>query len=86
MPYIKKENRKIFNDYISQLHPKDAGDLNYIITTIADEYIAEKGKRYQNLNEVIGVFESAKLEFYRRLVAPYEDIKINENGDVYNNL
>jgi hypothetical protein len=23
------------------------------------------------------------LELYRRVVAPYEDLKINENGDVW---
>ena len=27
--------------------------------------------------------EGAKLEFYRRIVAPYEELKIKENGEVY---
>ena len=30
----------------------------------------------------MGVLECCKLEFYRRVAAPYEDIKIEENGDV----
>jgi hypothetical protein len=30
----------------------------------------------------MGVLESAKLELYRRKIAPYEDDKIAENGDV----
>ena len=32
---------------------------------------------------LIGVLECAKLELYRRVAAPYEDDKIDENGDVY---
>jgi len=31
---------------------------------------------------MIGVLECVKQEFYRRKVAPYEDIKIIENGDI----
>jgi hypothetical protein len=38
---------------------------------------------YDNFNEVIGVLECMKLELYRRMIAPYEDTKCKENGDVY---
>ena len=31
----------------------------------------------------MGALECAKLELYRRVAAPYEDVKIMENGDVY---
>jgi hypothetical protein len=31
---------------------------------------------------VIGALENCKMELYRRKIAPYEDIKIEENGDV----
>ena len=37
---------------------------------------------YEDYRNFIGELESAKLEIYRRLVAPYEDKKIKENGDV----
>jgi len=30
-----------------------------------------------------GVLENVKQEMYRRLAAPYEDKKAEENGDVY---
>ena len=33
--------------------------------------------------EVLGVLECVKLELYRRVAAPYEDKKCQENGDVY---
>lgn len=32
---------------------------------------------------VLGAIECAKLEFYRRVAAPYETTKALENGDVY---
>jgi hypothetical protein len=38
--------------------------------------------RYYHINKAIGVLECIKLEFYRRVAAPYEDVKIKESGDV----
>jgi hypothetical protein len=63
--------------------PQNAGELNYAVTNLVLGYIAQHGKNYQHINDVIGALEGAKLEFYRRLVGPYEDTKIAENGDVY---
>ena len=79
MPYIKQEDRQA----LQTRPPETAGELNYTITTIIEDYL-QKGKNYQNINEVIGVLECAKLELYRRVASPYEDLKITENGDVYN--
>ena len=31
---------------------------------------------------MIGALECCKQEYYRAVVGPYEDIKIEENGDV----
>lgn len=61
------------------------GELNYAITEMVIDYINRKGVSYTNMNEVVGVLECAKMELYRRMAAPYEDIKIEENGDVYDN-
>ena len=63
--------------------PKVAGELNFAITAVVDSYIARRGLNYQALNDAIGALECAKLELYRRVVSPYEDTKIKENGDVY---
>ena len=35
------------------------------------------------LTDAAGAVECAKLEFYRRVVAPHEDEKMKDNGDVY---
>ena len=49
---------------------------------MVNDYIEQNGKCYQTFNDVTGALENAKLEIYRRMVAPYEDEKIVENGDV----
>ncbi len=92
MPYIKKERREEINEaleslliYIEDKAPEDfvAGDMNYIFTQIVDQYLLSANLNYQNINNVVGAFEGAKLEFYRRVAAPYEDKKVVENGDAY---
>ena len=88
MPYIDKDSRDKLDSVISELaftianEDLTAGDLNYIITSILHMYIREKGLRYGNINTVVGVLDCAKMELYRKLAAPYEDEKINENGDM----
>ncbi len=81
MPYIKPQDRD--DILLDQTHIEDAGELNFYITTIINQYIDKNTKCYTTLNEVIGVLECAKLELYRRIIAPYEDTKIEQNGDVY---
>ena len=81
MPYVTKDQRLELD--VAERAPRDAGDLNYYITQIVDEYLCTKGLRYVNLNEVVGVLECVKAELYRRIAAPYEDQKQGENGDVY---
>jgi hypothetical protein len=87
MPYIAQEDRKRFESALNGLTAEmnngcTPGDLNYLITRLIRFYVFRKGLRYTTLNDVMGALEGAKLEFYRRMVAPYEDEKIRENGDV----
>ena len=83
MPYILQNNRDRLDVFIDGTEPLDAGELNYMFTRLAQKYLNKHGERYQYINDIVGALECAKLEFYRRLVAPYEDTKITENGDVY---
>lgn len=95
MPYITQDKRKqiieesdVFGDgeifhHVVMEHIDKPGELNYAITVMMINYLNRKGVSYTNMNEVIGVLECAKLELYRRMTAPYEDTKIDENGDVY---
>lgn len=86
MPYVDKETRLDLKDKFvyAGRSIETPGELNYFITRIVDEYIRNKSLNYTTLNEVVGVLECAKLELYRRVAAPYEDLKLSENGDVYN--
>ena len=91
MPYISQSLREAFPrsepDKLAVMHQliKDnPGCLNYLITLWARDYIATNGGlKYSVLNAAIGALECAKLELYRRVIAPYEDKKIKENGDVF---
>lgn len=68
------------------------GLLNYTITSLIKRVYkqslqAETGNEnpqmtYSDHNEVVGMLDCAKMEFYRRNTAPYEDVKIQQNGDV----
>jgi hypothetical protein len=81
MPYITADARARLD---KGGKPETAGELNYAITRLVDDYLIQKGGiRYAHLNEVVGALECAKLELYRRVAAPYEDQKFAETGDVY---
>lgn len=87
MPYIKPEQRAKYEKTLGELIkilrslPSETvdGELNYIVTKIIKEIYP---LRCFHLNKAIGVLECIKQEFYRRVVGPYEDIKIKESGDV----
>lgn len=85
MPYIKQEQRDPLDPFIEDLvrvSGASAGELNYIITRLI--WITSSfDPCYTTYNDMLGVLEAVKQEFYRRVVAPYEDRKREENGDVY---
>lgn len=85
MPYIKKEQRKRFKDLLDMLAEANIGtpgELNYVITVIILDYFNAHAANYQAANDIVGSIEAAKLELYRRVIGPYEDKKIKENGDI----
>jgi len=89
MPYIKQADRERYDWNVKgivdelPLDDMDAvGHLNYIFTTILAYAFRPEECNYAIHNAIIGVLECCKQEWYRRKVAPYEDQKIKENGDV----
>jgi hypothetical protein len=78
MPYILKEERDRAISY-----PRTSGELNYALTSLLTSYMRRQGFSYAHVNDCMGALEGAKAEFYRRVVVPYEDLKKNQNGDVY---
>jgi len=91
MPYIPQEDRQSLEHQLQELtvrlatNPEEfAGRMNYALSALINGIIKERGVSYTVINDIIGVLESVKLELYRRVAIPYEDSKIKENGDVYN--
>lgn len=81
MPYVDDAARSRLKH---SCPPQSPGELNYCITLLVDSYVARMGLSYAHLNAAIGALECAKLELYRRIAAPYEDRKLAENGEAYN--
>ena len=87
MPYIKAKNRikydKVLEELVKILRtvpPEEIdGEFNYVVTKMLKEIYP---LRYFHINKAVGVLECIKLEYYRRVAAPYEDLKIKESGDV----
>ncbi len=86
MPYIRPVAREYFTKLLNELHRvsiADAGELNYLVSELINQYHATHQKNYQTMNDIAGALEGAKLEYVRRIVGPYENVKIEMNGDVY---
>lgn len=89
MPYIKKDwKRNLIDVTMSGLpHLANSGELNYCVTLLMLRFVTENTPdfptNYATANSAIGAVECAKLEFYRRLLTPHEEVKRAENGDVY---
>jgi hypothetical protein len=87
MPYIEPAKRPVVDEKLAPLITyfkslpveEQDGAINYSVTRILKKVYP---LRYFHLNRALGVLTAIKEEFYRRVVAPYEDIKIKDNGDV----
>ena len=82
MPYIKKEQRPKMDalvDFMAAYGILANGDLNYVLFAFCKRYIKPGYGKYKNF---CGELRQCATEIERRLLAPYEDAKIIENGDV----
>ncbi len=90
MPYIPQERRQELYPLISKVAGeiqaavesgigKRGGEVNFVICSLVDMLY---DRNYTELSAA-GDVECAKLELYRRVLGPYEDVKILENGDVF---
>lgn len=95
MPYIKAEDRPIFEADLERLAATidvaainggniDHGKLNYVLSSLIDRLHYKAS--YENLSKVKAALNDAAAEFQRRRIDPYEDGKIRANGDVYRPL
>lgn len=88
MPYVKQERRRVLDPNINGLISRctSGGDITYCIYRLLVGLVTQQkngeGLKYNYLAGLLGCVTSAREEFYRRIVVPYEDNKIIENGDV----
>ncbi|MCC8194699.1 MAG: hypothetical protein LIP28_08655 [Deltaproteobacteria bacterium] len=84
MPYITQDKRDRLDPHLDELARRitGEGDLNYCIFKLSCLLIDRIGESYGNYSMCSSAMEHAKLEWYRRRVAPYEDKKIQDNGDI----
>lgn len=86
MPYIPQDRR----DYIECLTIKEiaqepqkfsVGEFNFIISKILWSYF-EANRCYPVINDILGILEAVKLEFYHRKAEPFEFRKRTMHGDL----
>jgi hypothetical protein len=96
MPYIKEEFRSkldpCINDMVNCLMDASnlssdstdisdtLGNINYCFSRVVAQIIGKPN--YNKIAMITGVLENIKQELYRRVASPYEDMKIQQNGDV----
>lgn len=88
MPYINKKDRPCIDGLVLALNHEITSpkELNYTITRLILARLHEPGSpglAYTKLALVLGTLEAVKMELYRRVIAPYEETKRWENGDVF---
>jgi len=82
MPYIKNYQRENMDEIVESMHlagVKANGDLNYILYAFCKRHV---NPSYNNYKNFCGELRQCATEIERRLLGPYEDLKIIENGDV----
>lgn len=95
MPYISPLDRVKLDEEIDALiaklasiglnSPKKVAEfLNYSVTRLVLGTMTHTGGvKYSQVAMVTGVLQNVADEFYRRVAGPYENSRIEENGDVY---
>lgn len=97
MPYIKQKDRPYLETAVLELTDlvKNCGNgevknshvtycVYLLIKTLYgdEELIKENLLGWEEISDGVKVLETACDEFKRRVLHPYEDIKIKENGDI----
>jgi hypothetical protein len=81
MPYIEPANREELESGL--FRPDDVGELTFMLTKQLCNYLEDGDNSFSRYADCVAALECAKLEFYRRGIVPFENIKCKLNGDVY---
>lgn len=80
MPYIKSPSYELrvaaeSLQYVPSLNP---GELNWLISSVLARYLQLNGLRYAPMSEAIAGCHLAAAELQRRVLNPYEGVKLTE--------
>lgn len=78
MPYIPEDQR---DDLLVGTDAHTVGGLTYVLYKACIVALPET-PHYSDYNALLGALECVKLELYRRHIAPYENERLAEHGDV----
>ena len=82
MPYIRQEQRMQLEPVVRAMRMvsiKADGDLNYVLFAYALRHIPES---YNSLKNYCAELRACATEIERTILGPYEDTKMEENGNV----
>jgi len=81
MPYVKSSVRDLMMPIIKEMDKVVCvnGDLNYILFYFCKYHITPS---YANYKNYCGELQQCITEIERKIIGPYEDRKILENGDI----
>ncbi len=87
MPYIKKELRKKYDQYLEEITDHlngipTKGDLEYCVFKLMKIYMNDKEERYSTLHDCTYAVMHCADEFRRRFLDKREDDAKEENGDI----
>lgn len=82
MPYVSKDRRRHLDRKLENFFISDVGSMNYVLTKLINNYCHINNLSYRTINDIIGVLECVKQEFYRRVAVEFENKKVKENGDI----
>lgn len=92
MPYVTEKWKYKYQQCLERLSYRlvedtfggreNNGVVVYVIYLLLKRIYGREASNFEVKSNALKVLESAKLEYFRRVMAPYEDKKIIENGDV----
>lgn len=80
MPYL---NQGVKSSLDEGRKPQSGAELNYIISKAVNDFLAMRTITYSVLAEAVAALELSQYELKSRIVRPYEDKKVIENGEVF---
>ncbi len=86
MPYIEKQRKAELKPLLDKIYLSGSGEITYAVSILMMNFLKHNSPHlltFSVLNTCIGAVERALDEFKRRILDPYEQQKIRDNGDIY---